>query len=161
MARSDSQAKARLSFLDKILFEEDGAGVPASREMAVLRSAVRRDLQALLNSRRWSKSWPKEARELDSSVLSFGLPDIHTLPTATQNQQEALRRTIEETVRRFEPRFRNFEVTLLRISEDFDRTLRCRIRAVLHADAEGEPVTYDSRLDPALRAFVVTDAGHE
>jgi type VI secretion system protein ImpF len=71
------------------------------------------------------------------------------------------RRTIEDTVRRFEPRFRSFEVTLLRNSEDLDRTLRFRIRAVLRADADGEPVTYDSRLDPALRAFVVTDVGHE
>jgi type VI secretion system protein ImpF len=162
MARSDTQARARLSFLDKILLEDDGVVAPSpSREMAILRAAVRRDLQALLNSRRWSKSWPKAAGELDSSVLAFGLPDIHTVPTATQNQQEMFRRTIEDTVRRFEPRFRSFEVTLLRNSEDLDRTLRFRIRAVLRADADGEPVTYDSRLDPALRAFVVTDVGHE
>jgi len=161
MARTDTQARARLSFLDKILLEDDGTPPSPAREMAILRGAVRRDLQALLNSRRWSETWPREAAELESSVLSYGLPDIHTMPTATENQQEMFRRTIEETVRRFEPRFRSFEVTLLRNSEDFDRTLRFRIRAVLRADAEGEPVTYDSRLDPALRAFVVTDAHHE
>jgi hypothetical protein len=50
MARSDTQARARLSFLDKILLEDDGVVAPSpSREMAILRAAVRRDLQALLN----------------------------------------------------------------------------------------------------------------
>lgn len=152
----------RLSFLDRLMLDdEDGPTPSPRRELERLRDAVRRDLEALLNSRRCLWSWPSAAAELDTSVLSFGLPDVHSQPMATEDQRDSYRLTIEDAIRRFEPRLRAVRVVLLQNVEEVDRTLRFRIQAVLRADVDGEPVVYDTRLDPALRTFTVTDSQHE
>lgn len=154
--------RLRLSFLDRLLLDPEGEDdLSPMRELSRLHDAVRRDLEALLNSRRFCRSWPRAAAEIDASVLSFGLADIYSQPMATETQREVFRNTMEEAIRRFEPRFRSVQVTILENTEEFDRTLRFRIQAVLTVDAEGEPVIYDSMLDPALRAFTVTDARGE
>ncbi len=161
MAREPA-VRLRLSFLDRLLLDPEGEDdLSLGRELSRLHEAVRRDLEALLNSRRFCESWPRSAAELDSSVLSFGLADIYSQPMATPAQRDVFRLTMEEAIRRFEPRFRSVSVTILANTEELDRTLRFRIQAVLTVDAEGEPVIYDSMLDPALRAITVTDARHE
>lgn len=157
---NDPKVLPRLSFLDRLLLDDEEGASPR-RELERLRDAVRRDLEALLNSRRCLWSWPRAAAELDCSVLSFGLPDLHSQPMATEDQRDSYRLTIEDAIRRFEPRLRSVQVALLQNVEDIDRTLRFRIQAVLRADVDGEPVVYDTRLDPALRSFTVTDAKHE
>jgi type VI secretion system protein ImpF len=158
---SDANPRLRLSVVDRLLLEDDSEDLSPIRMQGRLRDSVRRDLEMLLNSRRYCKSWPRAANELDKSVLSFGLADLYALPLTTDSQRESFRASVEEIVRRFEPRFRSVSVTLLKNSEEFDRTLRFRIQAVLIADVEGDPVVYDSLLDPALRSFTVTDAKNE
>jgi type VI secretion system protein ImpF len=161
MAREPT-LRLRLSFLDRLLLDAEGEDdLSPMRELPRLHDAVRRDLESLLNSRRFCRSWPRSAGELDVSVLSFGLADIYSQPMATEAQREVFRATLEDAIRRFEPRFRSVTVTILKNTEEFDRTLRFRIQAVLTVDAEGEPVIYDSTLDPASRSFMVTDARGE
>ncbi len=161
MAR-EPVARLRLSFLDRLLLDPESEDeLPPLRQLARLQDAVRRDLEALLNSRRFCRSWPRAAAELDTSVLSFGLPDIYSQPLATDAQREGFRMMMEAVIRRFEPRFRSVSVTILKNTEELDRTLRFRIQAVLTVDAESEPVIYDSTLDPALRSFTVTGARNE
>lgn len=162
MAANDANLRLRLSVVDRLLLDaESGDDASPLRTHARLRDSVRRDLETLLNSRRFYRSWPRSAAEIDRSVLSFGLPDIYAQPMATDGQRESFRGAVEDAIRRFEPRFRSVVVTLLKNSDDVDRTLRFRIEAILIADVEGEPVIYDSMLDPALRSFTVTDAEHE
>lgn len=161
MAREPG-VRLRLSFLDRLLLDPEGEDdLSPLREMARLHDAVRRDLEFLLNSRRFCQSWPRAASEIDTSVLAFGLADIYSQAMATETQRETFRTTMEEAIRRFEPRFRSVQVTILENTEELDRTLRFRIQAVLTVDADGEPVIYDSTLDPALRSFTVTDARGE
>ncbi len=156
-----SNLRPRLSFLDRLLLDEEVDSVSSPRrDLERLRGAVRRDLEALLNCRRWSRSWPATAGELEQSVLGYGLLDMHSQPLATEAQRDLFRRHIEDVILRFEPRFRSVSVALLQNVEEVDRTLRFRIQAVLRADADGEPVVYDTQLDPALRSFTVTDANH-
>lgn len=155
----EAKPRPRLSFLDRLLLDEDDpTPSPPQREAGRLRAAVRRDLELLLNTRRWIRGWPMAAGELRRSVLAYGLPDVHTLPMATEGQRETFRLAIEEALHLFEPRFSSVSVSLLQNIEEFDRTLRFRIQAVLRVDADDEPVVYDSCLDPALRSFTVTDA---
>lgn len=150
-----AKPRPRLSFWDRLMLD-DGPQAAAT-EARRLRDAVRRDLEHLLNTRRWIGGRVDES-ELARSVLAYGLPDLHSRPMATDGQRDAFRRSVEEVLRRFEPRFSQVEVTLLRNAEEFDRTIRFRIQAVLRVDSDDEPVIYDSCLDPASRSFTVTDA---
>ena len=60
---------------------------------------------------------------------------------------------IEETIRRFEPRFLSVRVTLIDAEDRLETTLRLRIEAVLHAEPAPEPVTFDTLVDPATTTW--------
>ncbi len=75
----DSGMRVKLSVLDRLLDDapemERDRPLSATDALTVLRRAVRRDLEALLNARRRLFSIPRVFQELQSSSLSFGLPD--------------------------------------------------------------------------------------
>jgi type VI secretion system protein ImpF len=71
------------------------------------------------------------------------------------SERQELCRLIEEVIRRYEPRFKSVKVLLRENREDFDRTLRFRIDAVLYAEPAPEPVVFDSMLEPSSASFHV------
>lgn len=151
----------RLPLLDR-LYEGDAQDDLRSPERALrmLREAVRRDLEAVLNTRERCRSWPAAYEELDRSIVRYGLPDIYGLPFATDAQRETFRKLLEAAVLRAEPRFAAVRITLLQNASELDRSLRFRIQAVLRVDSDGEPVVFDSVLDPASRGFMVNAAAN-
>lgn len=153
---ADAAQPLRLSLLDRLILdpEIEEARSP-ERWRNRMRDSVRRDLEMLLNTRRWIESWPTSFGELDTSLLSYGLPDIYNQSFTTDAQRDAFREQLIEIIRRFEPRFQSVTVEILNNADPLDRTLRFRIQAVLLADFEGEPVVYDSLLDVASRNFHV------
>lgn len=150
MARAPSQPPARLPLLDRLLqgdsIETDRNPERAMRE---LREAVRRDLEILFNTRPRHLPLDPRHRELSSSVLAYGLPELQSQQLATPAQQEQFRQRLEALIRRFEPRFRELSVELVSHDSTLDRTLRFRLRAVLQADTASETVVYDTIVDPA------------
>src|SRR5208283_978312 len=86
---------------------EKAHDVPISpgEAMAILRRSVRRDIEALLNSRRRWRSWQATFRELSVSPLNYGIPDCTGGRFHGTSERDALRHEIEDTIRRFEPRF--------------------------------------------------------
>ena len=62
---------------------------------------------------------------------------------------------IEDTIRRFEPRFLSVRVHLIDAQERLEATLRLRIEAVLHAEPAPEAVTFDTLVDPTTDDIVV------
>ena len=68
-----------------------------------------------------------------------------------------LRREVEETIRRFEPRFISLKVQLLDSTDPLTGTLRLRIDALLDADPAPEPVGFDTVLDAARDEVVVRE----
>jgi type VI secretion system protein ImpF len=149
MARSTNKPPPRLSLFDRLLqgdsIETDRN---ADRAMRQLRDGVRRDLEILFTTRPRYLSIPPELDELDTSALTYGLPELQTQQLSTPAQQEAFRRRLEALVRRFEPRFRDVSVELIVGDNQLDRTLRFRVHAVLQADATSEAVVYDTLVDP-------------
>lgn len=121
----------------------------------MLRRSVRRDIEALLNARRRWRSWPSYLTELAVSPLGYGIPDCTGGRFHGSGQREALRREIEDTIRRFEPRFRSVRVTLTSGEEKQEATLRLRIDALLHAEPEPEPISFDTVLDTTTADAVV------
>jgi len=122
--------------------------VSVADTMATLRQSVRRDLEALLNARRRWRSWPKSLTELATSPVGYGIPDFASGAFNDGRRREELRLEIEDTIRRFEPRFLSVRVHLIDTREQLENTLRLRIDAVMHAEPAPEAVTFDTVVDP-------------
>jgi type VI secretion system protein ImpF len=65
---------------------------------------------------------------------------------------------VEDTIRRFEPRFVTLKVQLLDNNDPLTGTLRLRIDALLNADPAPEPVGFDTFLDAGRDEVVVRDS---
>jgi type VI secretion system protein ImpF len=120
-----------------------------------LRDAVRRDLEALLNTHHGCRSPPAALAELPRSLFDYGVPDFLTTNAGAAAAREEYRRDVEDIIRRFEPRFKIVTVSLVDDDARADRTLRFRIEALMYAEPAPEPVSFDSLMDPSSHSFAV------
>ena len=164
MARIDIDQPLLPSIVDRLLDANPEASrdPPTSRgqNLAEMRRAVRRDLEALLNTRQRCVSWPSDLRELDHSLLSYGVRDFATLSLGTGDARQAFCRGVEEVIRRNEPRFVSVSVAMLENSDAVDRTMRFRIEALMYADPAPEAIVFDSFVDPAAREIKLAESGN-
>lgn len=164
MARVDPNQPLLPSVIDR-LYDADpdsSRDPPRARgqHLAEMRRAVRRDLEALLNTRQRCISWPRDLDELDHSLLSYGIRDFASLSLGASGAREEFCRDVETVIRQNEPRFVSVSVRLLENTETVDRTMRFRIEALMYADPAPEPIVFDSFVDPAAREIRVADAGN-
>lgn len=151
--------RVQASVLDRLI--DDAPDQPrdpplsAADSLTALRQSVRRDLEALLNARRRWRSWPKSMPELATSPVGYGIPDFSAGAFNDARRREELRLEVEDTIRRFEPRFLSVRVQLAESREQLETTLRLRIDAVLHAEPAPEAVTFDTVVDPTTDAVLV------
>ena len=147
------------SLLDRLIDHDPEQTIDPQRsrnqQLTALRNAERRDLEALLNSHRCCIELPEGLQELRRSVLDYGVEDFLSVFAGRAEFGETFRKSLEETIKRFEPRFITVSVKL-REGDLRDRTLRFRIDALMYAEPAPEPVSFDSKLDPASHAFEVT-----
>jgi type VI secretion system protein ImpF len=159
MARVRDDQPLVLSLLDRLLDEnpQSQQEAPRSRSQAMrdLKQAVGRDLENLLNTRWRAESWPPNLDQLEVSLVNYGIPDFTGANMSLPSEREELRRLVEQVIRRYEPRFKTVKVSLRENRDEFDRTLRFRIDAVLYAEPAPEPVTFDSMLEPASANFEI------
>jgi type VI secretion system protein ImpF len=159
--RDRGELRAQLPLLDRLL--DDAPDETRDRVLSnvevlnALRASVRRDLQSLLNARRRWRSWPPAMRELATSPVGYGLPDFASGAFGDPARRETLRREVEDTIRRFEPRFISVKVQLLEADDMLTGTLRLRIEALLDADPAPEPVGFDTLLDTARDEVLVRE----
>jgi type VI secretion system protein ImpF len=156
----DSGARVKLSVLDRLLDDapemERDRPLSTGDALSVLRRAVRRDLEALLNGRRRFHSIPKQYTELASSSFSFGLPDYSSGAMNEPAQREVLRREVERCIKLYEPRLAHVTVHLVPRKDELDATLQLRIEALLHADPAPEPISFDTLVNAATAEIDVT-----
>jgi type VI secretion system protein ImpF len=156
----DSGARVKLSVLDRLLDDqpelERDRPLSATEALTVLRRAVRRDLEALLNARRRFAGIPKAFGELNNSSLAFGLPDYTAGAMNEPEARETLRREIERSIRLFEPRLIQVAVFLVPRENELDATLQLRIEALLHADPAPEQISFDTIVNAATAEIEVT-----
>ena len=155
MAKTPTRTPVVLPLFDRLLQGDNiETDINADRAIRVVRESVRRDLEILLNTRPRYLSAPEGLDELESSLVSYGLPDLQIQQMASVSQQEQFRRRLEAVIRRFEPRLRELAVEIVKREEDNrDRTLRFRIHAVLDVAATSEIVVYDTFIDPVSGAI--------
>jgi len=120
-----------------------------------LRRAVRRDVEALLNTRRRAISPPEGLRALHDSLLEYGVPDSSAANLSTIEERQAFLRELQSSLRRFEPRFGSVRVELLDTGSEIDRVLRFRVSATLHARPAPEPIGFESQVDPVSREIEI------
>ena len=158
MARTDPDEPLLMSVLDRLLTGDTPQGrMGRGQYLSALRRAVRRDLEALLNTRQRCLSWPADLEELATSSVAYGVPDFTAMNVASDTERDNLRASIEDLIRRFEPRFKTVSVSVRESTDTLDRTLRFRIDAIMHAEPMPEHLVFDSFVDPASRAVRIRE----
>jgi type VI secretion system protein ImpF len=158
-----AQRRAQLPLLDRLTDEAPGqeadAPLSGAEALEALRRSVRRDLEMLLNSRRRWRSWPVELQDLQRSALAYGIPDCTAGAFHDKRQREMLRAEIEDTLRRFEPRFARVRVALVDSKNPLESTLRLQIEALLHAEPAPEPISFQTVVDATTAEVLVRTDG--
>ena len=151
MARNQGDVNVTQSVLDRLIDREPESSVetPVSRAQSVrlLKAAVRRDLDYLLNTRR-IPDVPEETRqELNRSLFMYGLPDFSTYSMASPADQSKLLRQLASTIKLFEPRLDNVRLVPLETPSVGMQRVRLRIEATLLMDPNPEPVSFDTVIE--------------
>lgn len=160
--RMDKKKEFRPSILDRLLDNDPGTNMEADKNRHQytrdLHNSVRRDLQNLLNTRYRIIAPPEEFKQLETSLLNYGLPDLATINITNVEKKKDFTRSLEKILRTYEPRFKSVKVILLDNNDKTDRTLKFRIDATLYADPAPEIIVFDSVLDPVSRTVNVEES---
>ncbi|HTH97158.1 MAG TPA: type VI secretion system baseplate subunit TssE [Stellaceae bacterium] len=146
------------SVLDRLIQPQGGPVVPQpgwNAALSQLKQSLRRDLEALLNTRRRPGKLGRDVAELGRSALGYGIPDFTALNLAASERQVAFGRALETAIRDFEPRLGAVSVTLLNSDQNLERTLRFRVEAMIRIEPVPEPIVFESVLDPISQTFSV------
>ena len=158
----DSNAPLRLPLLDRLLDDEpkikSEAPMTRSISLARLKTAVRRDLENLLNTRRTPDYIPEGSVEILRSVYYYGLPDITSMPANFLYEQTKLLQAIETAVKTFEARLDGVRVSLVPVAGQ-SRVLRFVIDGMLRIDPLPEHVVYDASIE--LTSLEVSISGDD
>ncbi|MEA1673591.1 type VI secretion system baseplate subunit TssE [Nitrospirillum sp. BR 11163] len=151
------------SVLDRLIQPVEGPTARAvgwNAALSQLKNSIRRDLEAMLNTRRRPGKLGNDVGELHRSPLQYGIPDFTAMSMAAPERQAAFGRALEVAIREFEPRLSSVAVTLLNGGRNLDRTLRFRVEAVIRLDPSPEPIVFESVLDPVSQTFLIKGDPH-
>jgi type VI secretion system protein ImpF len=160
MSAHDTRTGLKLSLLDRLADAAPDARSetpPSSWEQArQYKESLCRDLAALLNTRRAEQDFDPMWQQATNSLLTFGVSDFTSYNLKNGIEQERVRRSIERSIRQFEPRLAHVTVTL----EEPDAlrpVLRFQVAAVLTVES-AEPVLFDVTLHRDSRRIGVSGA---
>jgi len=152
MARAQGDVVITLSVLDRLIDLEPKSQVeaPLTRSLSVrlMKAAVRRDLEWLLNTRRIFQEADESLKEVSRSLYMYGLPDFSTYSMGSTSDQAKLTRQLQAAIKMFEPRLANVRIVPTQTSSGIGlQELRFRIEAVLLMDPAPEPVSFDTVIE--------------
>jgi len=155
----------RQSLLDRLIDDEPDkiaeTALSPAENIAVLRRNVRRDLEALLNTRRRWRSWPEDYSELSVSPVGYGISDFSAGAFNDPQRREWLRAEVEQAIRRFEPRLTRLRVTLIKAKDELDARVQLRIEGLLRTEPAPEPIAFDTLVDAATAEVQVKASASE
>lgn len=167
MASGKRDVYLRPSVLDRLMTAPGSGRIGQQAVIGVqeLRDSVRRDLDWLLNTKRWLPHDFEGLPEVKTSLLNYGMPDLSPFSPANGRDLASLARTIEELIRCYEPRLRSGSVRVSVVTkpvavpgegEERERP-RFRIDAMLCVDPVNEPVSFDTEVDLEHRQVSVKE----
>jgi type VI secretion system protein ImpF len=133
--------------IDRLLEQAQDPYRTRSASVRALKTALRRDLEWLLNTRRNPNAAPDSMPQLSQSLFNYGLPDFSALSANSPKDRQTLLLEIERTVALFEPRLRNVRVTL--VEGTGTRAVRFQIEGSLQMDPSPEHISFDGELQLA------------
>jgi len=144
------------------LIRGENVVVSPGSEIERLKSEVRRDLEWLLNTRTAPIDIPDGLKDLQSSLVKFGLPDISTLNFGDPKVKDRLAGILESVIRQFEPRLVKETVDVEFNENDHDKSrsmMHYRIRAELRVEPIPQPVAFETVLELGNKSFIVKGEG--
>jgi type VI secretion system protein ImpF len=151
MARPHGDVTVTLSVLDRLIDNDARSQVEApltrSQSVRVLKAAVQRDLEWLLNTRRISDEPDESLKEVNRSVYLYGLPDFSTYTMNSSADRAKLVREVVATIKLFEPRLANVRIVPADAQDSGFQQMRLRIEALLLMDPSPEPVSFDTVIE--------------
>jgi type VI secretion system protein ImpF len=163
MAKAEVERTVQQSVLDRLV--DDDPTNPSERSISraesvrLLKEALRRDLEALLNTRRTADVAPEGLEEVAQSVYHFGLPDISSMSRDSVETQSRLTRLVEEAIALFEPRLTGVKVSAVTDDQTRFGELRFVIEGTLQLDPVPEQISFDTVLE-ATKGMQVRGDGH-
>ncbi|HEY6988996.1 MAG TPA: type VI secretion system baseplate subunit TssE [Bryobacteraceae bacterium] len=161
MPPNDSGRAVQLSILDRLTDDEPAvrteAPITREKSLRMMRGAVQRDLEALLNTIRIAEKVPETYTELRDSLWLYGLPDINSISLQNQQDEERLLRSLERAIQQFEPRLSRVRVT------SYDRILKSRqvvefhVEAMLMIEPAPERIAFDTILEIGKGSYRVKE----
>ncbi|NKN37380.1 type VI secretion system baseplate subunit TssE [Agrobacterium sp. a22-2] len=147
------------SILDRLIDEAPDRMIdpPASvaDQIREVRESIRRDLEALLNTRRSPNEPPIGLSELKDALVSYGVDGMISANLVTDEAKLKLARMIERRISLFETRLSDVRVTILKSRTMTERALRMRIQATFRLHEGMPPISFESTIDPSTQRFLV------
>jgi type VI secretion system protein ImpF len=151
------------SIIDRLIDENpdrlQDPPLTAAEQLRELRECIRRDLEALLNTRRRPTAPPSIYDELGDALVSFGVDGMVSANLVTDEAKSRLARLIERRVALFETRLSDVRVSILKSRGNGERALRMRIQATFRVHEGMPPISFESTIDPSTQRFLV-EAGN-
>jgi type VI secretion system protein ImpF len=161
MADAKFERSIQLGLLDRLLdFEpEIRSEAPISRAESLrrFRAAVKRDLEALLNTVRVSFEIPDTCPELKKSLFNYGLPDVSSMSLQSPSDERRLLRGLELAIETFEPRLARARVTSSETITSSMQAVRFHVEAMLLIDPAPERIAFDTVLEISKGAYSVKE----
>jgi len=165
MARGQGDITVTLSVLDRLIDREPMAQgeAPLSRgqSIRIMKNAVRRDLEWLLNSRSIAFQPDEALKEVNLSLYVYGLPDFSSYAAATAADQAKLLREILGTIKLFEPRLADVRLIPVEMPGTGLKEFKLRIEAMLRMDPSPEPVSFDTVIELKSGVCRISGGAHE
>ncbi|TDK39694.1 type VI secretion system baseplate subunit TssE [Rhizobium deserti] len=150
------------SILDRLIDDEPDRmfDPPVSMvdQVRDMRESVRRDLEALLNTRRCPEAPPAPLVELRDALVSYGVDGMVSANLATDEAKLKLAQMVERRISMFETRLSDVRVTILKSRTMTERALRMRIQATFRLHEGMPPISFESTIDPSTQRFLVEAA---
>lgn len=145
------------SVLDRLLDEnpdvEIDPPISLTEQINEMREVIRRDLEALLNTRRSPAGPPTIFKELQDTLVSYGVDGILSANLVTDASKLKLAAIMERRIAMFETRLSDVRVTVLKNRIDGERALRMRIQATFRLYEGMPPISFESKIDPSTQRF--------
>jgi type VI secretion system protein ImpF len=151
------RSSIRLSILDRLLDNDptNSQEVPPddNEKLRIVQQSVRRDLEALLNTRYRCVAWPPRLDQIDNSLINYGIPDFTAGSLNAAGDADVLIAAIKQAIEHFEPRLASVKVTTVSNERHYDRTFRFRIEGLLIVEDGQHAVKFDSAMESATGQF--------
>ena len=152
------------SILDRLLDDAPDLSVdpPRTRQAQTrdVLASLRRDLEALLNTRCCANTPPAGLPQLRRSLLCYGMTDFVGTNMSSTESRRMFASGVETALHEYEPRLQTVSVSVLDPRESAERVLRLRIEATIVLEDSPVPVLFTSSVSPTTLRFSVAEASY-